>query len=155
MLADMVQHMTELQQYWDYYLYYNLILANCRSQFLLDCFGICIKLFVSTESVFLSRVLVSVRPSIFIRENIQKLSRRPALAQLSVEWTSSDPSKRVKPIMVDRSPATTWAATTTIIAATTAIIAATDWATTVTTRVITFTAWKMWFTNYCVAYAFV
>ena len=35
----------------------------------------------------LSRVRVSVRPSIFLyAKNIHKLSRRPAVAQLSVEW---------------------------------------------------------------------
>ena len=42
------------------------------------------------------------------------------------------------PVTVDRSPATTWAATT-------AIIAAKDWAKTATTRVYTFTTWKNWF----------
>ena len=124
-------------------------LANCRSQLLLDCFGRCIKLFVSTESTSSHEFSSQFGLAFLYAKNIQKLSRRPALAQVSVEWTSIDRRKEaVKPVTVDRSPATIWAATT-------AIIAATDWAKPATTIVNTFTAWKMWFTNYYVAYAFV
>ena len=38
------------------------VLANCRSQFLLDSIGRCLKLFVSSESTIRSQVRVSVLP---------------------------------------------------------------------------------------------
>ena len=107
----------------------------------------------------LSRVRVSVRPSIFLyAKNINKLPRKPTFAYLTVEWTSgaaghtalsdghgwmaSDsslcryncgntyPDRLTKTAKINKSK-------------------------TGTIRVYTFTALTMWFRNYYVAYAFV
>ena len=74
----------------------------------------------------LSRVRISVRPSIFYtRKHTKAIAKTESRARVLLD----------APVTVDRSPATTWAATT-------AIIAAKDWAKTATTRVYTFTTWK-------------
>ena len=61
---------------------------NCRSQCLLDRLRRCTKLFVSTDSTSSHEFASEFGLAIFIRENIQQLSRRPSLAQVSVKWTS-------------------------------------------------------------------
>ena len=61
-------------------------LANCRSQVLLDRLGRCIKLFVSAESTSCREFASQVGLDIFLcAKNTEKLSRKPTLAQVSVE----------------------------------------------------------------------
>ncbi len=104
---------------------YETLHTTYRSQFLFDRLGWCIKLFISTDSTssheFASQFGLTM---CFIRETHTK----------AIAKTESRASVLNAPITVDRSPATTWAATT-------AIIAATDWAKTAKTRVYTFTTW--------------
>ena len=62
------------------------LLANCRSQFLLDCLGRCLKLFVSTDSTSSHELTSQFGLAIFLyAKNTQKLSRRPSPAQVFVE----------------------------------------------------------------------
>ena len=69
------------------YLYYNLsLLANSRSQFLLDCLGRCLKLFISTDSTSSHEFASQFGLAIFLyAKNTQKLSRRPSPVQVFVE----------------------------------------------------------------------
>ena len=90
-------------------------LSNCRSQSLLDHLGRCLKLFLSTDSTSPHEFA-----SPFGKEFFHKRKAPKNIAQ--TESRASDPSKRaVTPATVDRSPATTWAATT-------RVIEVTDWA---------------------------
>ena len=67
------------------------MLANCRSQFLLDRLGRCLKLFVSTESTFASQFGLDF----FIREKHQKtIMNTKSLVQLLFEWRSDRPLSR-------------------------------------------------------------
>ena len=62
------------------------MLANCRSQFLLDRLGRCLKLFVSTDSTSSHEFVSQFGLAFFYtRKNTQKLSQRPTLAQVSIE----------------------------------------------------------------------
>ena len=65
-------------------------LANCRSQFLLDRLGRCLKLFVSTESTFCHE-FVSVQPRIFLREKHSK-PRGNRAASASVYFNGQRPA---------------------------------------------------------------
>ena len=70
------------------YLYYNSpyvclsvclsVLANCRSQFLLDRLGRCLKLFVSTCNEFASQFGLDI----CIRENPPQISRKPSRSRV-------------------------------------------------------------------------
>ena len=137
------------------------MLANSRLQFLLDRFGRCLKLFVSTKSIScheLSRVRVSVWPINFFKcKKYPKLSRIPSRpCQCLFEW-SSDRSLFAGQ---DRSPATTYnfisgnnsdhIGPSGIRLSQNGEMQQVKTA----TRDYTFTASKMWFRNYYVAYAF-
>ena len=62
---------------------------NCRSQFLLDCLGRCLKLSVSTDGTSSHEVASHFGLAIFVyAKNTQKLSRRPSPAQVFVECAS-------------------------------------------------------------------
>ena len=62
------------------------LLANCRSQYLLDCLGRCLKLFVSTDSTSSHEFASQFGLAIFLyTKNTQKLSRRPSPAQVFVQ----------------------------------------------------------------------
>ena len=163
------------------------VLANSRSQFLLDRLGRCLKLFVSTETISCHEFASQFGLANLYTRKTHKVSRIPsrpheclfiiiimagmAIAGYLIEerrrWPviTASPQGQCSIWMkqwsaivrrsrsVDRQRQRTWAATT-------AIIAASDWAKmgkckTATTRDYTFTAWKMWFRNYYVAYAFV
>ena len=97
------------------HLYYNSpqicrCFSNCRSQFLLDRLWRCLKLFISTDSrpYILSRVRVSVRPSNLYTRKTSKSYREDRVSRKFLLNA---------PVTVDRSPATTSAATTAIITA--------------------------------------
>ena len=62
------------------------LLANCRPQFLLDCLGRCLKLFISTGSTSSHESASQFGLAIFLyAKNTQKLSLRPSLAKVFVE----------------------------------------------------------------------
>ena len=65
------------------------VFANCRSQFLLDRLGRCILLFVSSDSTSCHEFASQFGLAFFVyAKNIHRLSRKPTLAHLAVEWTS-------------------------------------------------------------------
>ena len=105
------------------------LLANCRSQLLLDCLGWCLKLFVATDSTSSHEFASQFGLAFLYTRKTQKSYREDRVPRKCLLNA---------PVTVDRSPATTWTVTT-------AIIAAKDWAKTAATRVYTFTTWKMWF----------
>ena len=66
-----------------------LMLANCRSQFLLDRLGRYLTLFGSTDSTSCHEFAFYFSLAFCLyAKNIQKLSRRPTLVYVAVEWTS-------------------------------------------------------------------
>ena len=107
----------------------------------------------------LSRVRVSVRPSIFLyAKNINKLPQKPTFAYFTVEWTSGAAGHNAL------SDGHGWMASDPSLCRYNCGNTYPDRLTknsenqpveTATSRVYTFTAWTMWFRNYYVAYAFV
>ena len=91
------------------------MLANCRSQFLLERLGRCLKLFVSTDSPSCHEFAFQFGLAIFFTRKTPKNYRED---RVSRKCLLNEPA--VTPVMVDRSPATTWEATT-------AVEAVTDW----------------------------
>ena len=77
------------------YLYYNSrlpVLANSRSQFLLDRLGRCLKLFVSTETISCHEFASPFGLAIFYTRKMPKLSRIPSRPrQCLFEWSSDLP----------------------------------------------------------------
>ena len=82
------------------------VLANSRSQFLLDRLGRCLKLFVSTESI-LSRIRVSVRPRNFLYAKNTQNYREYRVARTNV-YLNEAATGHCSPVTVGRSPATTY-----------------------------------------------
>ena len=63
--------------------------ADCRSQFLLDRLGRCLKLIVSSGSTSCHEFASQFGLAFFLyAKNMHKLSRMPSLAHMAVEWTS-------------------------------------------------------------------
>ena len=61
--------------------------ADCRSQFLLDRLGRCLKLIVSYRGTSSHEFAPQFGLAFFLYvKNIHKLSRMPTVAELSVEW---------------------------------------------------------------------
>ena len=82
-------------------------LANCRSQYLLDRLGSCLKLFVSTESTSCHEFAYQFGLELFVCEKHPQLSRIPTLTQVLLNETASGRKGAVlTPVTVDRSPAT-------------------------------------------------
>ena len=106
----------------------------------------------------LSRVRVSVRPSMcftFIRENPPKTIAKTD-PHASVCWMNQRVTHRKGSPSIDRQrPATTWSVNCGHSGDRLSQNGEKQQVKTATTRVYTFTAWKMWFRNYYVAYAFV
>ena len=62
------------------------LFANCRSQFLLDRLGRCLKLFISTDGTSSHEFARQFGLAFLYRlKNPKRLSRRPTLAQVSVD----------------------------------------------------------------------
>ena len=129
------------------------VLANSRSQFLLDRLGSCLKLFVSTESIFCHGFTSQFSlANFFIREKHPKLSRIPIRPrQCLFEWSSDRPlfTGHGRSIASDNSD---HIGPSSVRLSQNGEMQQVKMA---STRDYTFTACKMWFSNYYVAYAFV
>ena len=135
------------------------VLANSRSQFLLDRLGRCLKLFVSTESIscheFASQFGL---PIFFVREKHPKLPRIPSRPrQCLFEWSSDLPlfAGHGRSIASNNKGAYMSGDNSDQIGPRLSQNGEMQQVKTATTRDYTFTAWKIWFRNYYVAYAFV
>ena len=139
-------------------LIYTIILLKSvcrRSQFYLDRLGRCLKLLLSTEGPFSHEFASQFGLAIFLyAEKTHKLSWKP-----SVCWMNQRATHRkwaVTPVTVDRSPATSWNGNNCGHSGDRlSQNGEKQQVKTATTRVYTFTAWKIWFRNYYVTYAFV
>ena len=68
--------------------HWSVTFADCRSQFLLDRLGRCLKLIVSSGSTSCHEFASQFGLAFFLyAKNIHKLSRMPSLAHMAVEWT--------------------------------------------------------------------
>ena len=133
------------------------MLANCRSQFLLDRLGRCLKLFVSTETISCHEFASQFGQAIFLysKNNQNYLEYRVAHVNVMNEAATGHCS----PVVVDRSLATKYmGGKNSDRIGPSGIRLSQNWemqqVKMATTRDYTFTAWKMWFRNYYLAYAF-
>ena len=83
------------------------MLANCRSQFLLDCFGRCLKLFVSTVMIvgpssheFASQLRLAI---IYMQKTPKNFLENRVSCNCLLNETASDPSKRGGKVIHGRS----------------------------------------------------
>ena len=68
--------------------------ANCRSQFLLDRLGRCLKLFVSTDSISSQGFASQFRLALFYTRKTPKTAPKPCrLHECLFQWTSDRPRK--------------------------------------------------------------
>ncbi len=117
-------------------------------EFLLDRLGTCLKLVISTENISCHEFASQFGLAIFYTRKTPKTIANTESPVQRFIWMKQRPAIVRRSRTIDRLRQRTWAATT-------AIIVASDWAKMATMRGYTFTAWKMWFRNYYVVYAFV
>ena len=124
------------------------MLANCRSQFLLDRLGRCITLFVSTVTI--SR-LNSAKDFLYAKNTKNNRKVRVSRKCLLNEQASDRSKTGAKPVTSDNMSSDNSDHSGDRLSQNDEK----QQVKTETTRVYTFKAWQMWFSIYYVAYAFV